>query len=83
MRSPLDVLATDGVAVIGTLGFFGPAAVLVTVVALAVVRDRRLAAREAEAEAAEEARTHESLGEHDGVRDGRPAPGRPTPPAAG
>jgi hypothetical protein len=81
MSSPLDVLAMDGVAVIGTLGFFVPAAVLVTVVVFAVVRDRRLAAQEAEAEAAEEARTHESLGDPGDV--GRPPAGRPTPPPAG
>ena len=45
------VLAVDGLAVIGTIGFFGPAAVLLSIVTGAVVRDRRLAAREnAEAE---------------------------------
>lgn len=56
VSSAPDVLAMDGVAVIGTLGFFVPAAILVAVVVVAVVRDRRLAAQEAEAEAAEEAR---------------------------
>ena len=40
------VLAVDGLAVIGTIGFFGPAAVILAVVIGAVVRDRRLAARE-------------------------------------
>ncbi|MET0764674.1 MAG: hypothetical protein ABWY29_07390 [Blastococcus sp.] len=42
----LDVLATDGLSIIGTLGFFVPAAVLVALVVGAVVRDRRLSARE-------------------------------------
>jgi hypothetical protein len=41
-----DVLATDGLSVIGTVGFFVPAAVLVALVVGAVVRDRRLSARE-------------------------------------
>jgi hypothetical protein len=43
---PLDVLATDGLKVLGTLGFFVPAAILVALVVFAVVRDRRLTARE-------------------------------------
>lgn len=77
----LDVLAMDGVAVIGTLGFFVPAAILVTVVVLAVLRDRRLAAREEAAEAAERAGAHEALGDDGQGR--RPAPDRPTPPPAG
>ena len=42
------VLAVDGLAVIGTIGFFGPAAALVTVVTVAIIRDRRLVARENE-----------------------------------
>jgi hypothetical protein len=46
----LDVLATDGLSVIGTVGFFVPAAVLVALVVGAVVRDRRLSAREDAAE---------------------------------
>ena len=45
-RLPVDVLATDGLAVIGTLGFFVPAAILIALVVGAVVRDRRLSARE-------------------------------------
>ena len=53
MPAPLDVLATDGLKVLGTLGFFVPAAILVGLVVFAVVRDRRLSAREA----AEEDRT--------------------------
>ena len=47
----LDVLATDGLKVLGTLGFFVPAAILVALVVFAVVRDRRLNAREEAAEA--------------------------------
>ena len=49
----LDVLATDGLKVLGTLGFFVPAAILVGLVIVAVVRDRRISAREE----AEEARS--------------------------
>ncbi|TKJ21203.1 hypothetical protein A6V29_07800 [Blastococcus sp. CCUG 61487] len=50
------ILAVDGLAVIGTIGFFGPAAVLLAIVTGAVIRDRRLAAREnAEAEQRSEA----------------------------
>ena len=41
-----DVLATDGLKVLGTLGFFVPAAILIGLVVFAVVRDRRLTARE-------------------------------------
>ena len=50
---PTDVLATDGLKVLGTLGFFVPAAILIGLVIGAVVRDRRLSARE---EAEEERR---------------------------
>jgi hypothetical protein len=42
----MDVLATDGLKVLGTLGFFVPAAILVALVVFAVVRDRRLSAQE-------------------------------------
>jgi hypothetical protein len=35
------VLAMDGVGVIGTIGFFVPAAIIVALVAGAVIRDRR------------------------------------------
>ena len=42
------VLAVDGLAVIGTIGFFGPAAALFAVVTVAIIRDRRLVARENE-----------------------------------
>jgi hypothetical protein len=51
---PLDVLATDGLKVLGTIGFFVPAAILIGLVVFAVVRDRRLTARE-EAEDAQQA----------------------------
>ena len=44
--TPDTVLATDGLSLIATAGFFVPAAVLVAVVVGAVVRDRRLTARE-------------------------------------
>jgi hypothetical protein len=46
-----DLLATDGLSVIGTVGFFVPAAILVGLVIGAVVRDRRISAREDAAEA--------------------------------
>ena len=45
-----DLLATDGLSIIGTVGFFVPAAVLVALVVGAVVRDRRLSGREEAAE---------------------------------
>jgi hypothetical protein len=43
----VDLLATDGLSIIGTVGFFVPAAILIGIVVGAVVRDRRLSAREA------------------------------------
>jgi hypothetical protein len=46
-----DILATDGLKVLGTLGFFVPAAILIALVVFAVVRDRRLNAREEAEEA--------------------------------
>lgn len=46
-----DLEAIDGLKVLGTLGFFVPAAVLVTLVVGAVIRDRRLVARERAEEA--------------------------------
>jgi site-specific recombinase len=45
----VDVVAMDGLAVIGTIGFFVPAAILIALVIGAVVRDRRLSAQEAAA----------------------------------
>lgn len=56
-----DVVAMDGLGIIGTLGFFVPAALLVALVVGAVVRDRRRAAREAEQRAGDPARTREAL----------------------
>ena len=40
----------DGLAVIGTIGFFVPAAILIALVVGAVLRDRRLSAQEAAAD---------------------------------
>ncbi|CCG02062.1 hypothetical protein [Blastococcus saxobsidens] len=51
MTGAVDLLAMDGLSIIATLGFFVPAAILVALVAAAVVRDRRISAREAAAEA--------------------------------
>jgi hypothetical protein len=51
MAGSVDVLATDGLSIIGTVGFFVPAAILIALVVGAVVRDRRLSAREEAAEA--------------------------------
>ncbi|MGY2065335.1 hypothetical protein [Blastococcus sp. SYSU DS0619] len=68
-----DVVATDGLSLIGTVGFFVPAAVLVALVAGAVVRDRRLSAREAAAEADREGMAREEL--RDGDASGHPPAG--------
>jgi hypothetical protein len=57
----VDVLATDGLQVLGTLGFFVPAAILVALVVFAVVRDRRLSAREEADEATRVAMEREEL----------------------
>lgn len=81
--SGIDVLAVDGLAVIGTIGFFVPAALLVTLVVVAVVRDRRLAAQEEAQEATERAHARESLDDYDDVQGRSPAPDGPTPPPAG
>ena len=62
-----DLLATDGLSIIGTVGFFVPAAVLIGLVVGAVVRDRRLSAREDAEEARRAAMAREEI---------------PTPPAA-
>jgi hypothetical protein len=56
-----EVLATDGLRVLGTVGFFVPAALLIALVVGAVVRDRRLSAREAAAEADEAAFRREEI----------------------
>ncbi|WP_104524706.1 hypothetical protein [Blastococcus atacamensis] len=77
-----DVLAMDGLSIIGTVGFFVPAAILIALVAGAVVRDRRLSARDAAAEAAREGLAREAL--PDGDTPPRPprADDAPTPPRA-
>ncbi|SDF19270.1 hypothetical protein SAMN05660662_1277 [Blastococcus aurantiacus] len=80
MSAAPDVLAMDGVAVIGTLGFFVPAAILLTVVVLAVVRDRRLAAQEEADEAAEQARAREALDDYEDIQGHRPGDRPRTPP---
>ena len=79
MSAAIDVLAMDGLAVIGTLGFFVPAVILVVVVVVAVVRDRRLAAEEEAEDAAERARAHESLDDYEDIGGHRPDRPR-TPP---
>ena len=61
MPSAVDVLATDGLQVLGTLGFFVPAAILVALVVFAVVRDRRLSGREDADEATRVAMEREEL----------------------
>ena len=53
MPGSVEILATDGLKILGTLGFFVPAAILVALVVGAVVRDRRLSARGAAEEGAE------------------------------
>jgi hypothetical protein len=57
----VDLLATDGLSIIGTVGFFVPAAILIALVAGAVVRDRRLSAREEAEEAARLAMQREEI----------------------
>jgi hypothetical protein len=61
MTGAVDLLATDGLSIIGTVGFFVPAAVLVALVVGAVVRDRRLSAREEAAEADRRAMEREEI----------------------
>ena len=61
MTGATDVLATDGLSVIGTVGFFVPAAVLVALVVGAVVRDRRLSAAEEAEDARQAAMVREEL----------------------
>jgi heme exporter protein D len=53
-------MAMDGLGILGTVGFFVPAAVLIALVVGAVVRDRRLSAQEAAEEAQREARRPDS-----------------------
>ncbi|MGY1783654.1 hypothetical protein [Geodermatophilus sp. SYSU D00698] len=64
--SGTSVLATDGLSLIATAGFSVPAAVLVAVVVAAVVRDRRLAARERDGRDG----SHERIDEPSAGRDG-------------
>jgi hypothetical protein len=61
MPGSFDVVAMDGLGILGTVGFFVPAAVLIALVIGAVVRDRRLSAREAAAEAQREAFEREAV----------------------
>jgi hypothetical protein len=61
MPDAVDVLATDGLKVLGTLGFFVPAAILVALVVFAVIRDRRLSAREEAEEATRAGMEREEL----------------------
>jgi hypothetical protein len=61
MTGAVDLLATDGLSIIGTVGFFVPAAILVALVVGAVVRDRRLSAQEDAAEADRLAMEREQL----------------------
>ena len=61
MTGAVDLLATDGLSIIGTVGFFVPAAILVALVVGAVVRDRRLSAREEAAEADRRAMQREEI----------------------
>jgi hypothetical protein len=61
MPDDVDVLATDGLKVLGTLGFFVPAAILVALVVFAVIRDRRLSAREEAEEATRAGMEREEL----------------------
>jgi hypothetical protein len=57
----VDLLATDGLSIIGTVGFFVPAAILIGIVVGAVVRDRRLSAREDAEEAGRLAMQREEI----------------------
>jgi hypothetical protein len=57
----VDLLATDGLSIIGTVGFFVPAAILIAIVVGAVVRDRRLSAREDAEDAARLAMRREEI----------------------
>jgi hypothetical protein len=57
----VDLLATDGLSIIGTVGFFVPAAILIGIVVGAVVRDRRLSAREDAEEACRPAMQREEI----------------------
>jgi hypothetical protein len=68
-----DALALDGLGIIGTVGFFVPAALLIALVVGAVVRDRRLHAGEE--------RLAQDLLANDRAVDEPAANPRPAPPA--
>lgn len=55
MAGTAGVVAMDGLGLIGTVGFFVPAAILIALVVGAVIRDRRLHARQHEGPAPERA----------------------------
>jgi hypothetical protein len=61
MPGTYTVVAMDGLGIIGTVGFFVPAAVLIALVVGAVVRDRRLSAREAAEQEQREAFQREEI----------------------
>jgi hypothetical protein len=61
MTGAADLLTMDGLSMIGTVGFFVPAAILIALVVGAVVRDRRISAREDAAEADRAAMQREEL----------------------
>jgi hypothetical protein len=61
MPPSYDVVAMDGLGILGTVGFFVPAALLIALVVGAVVRDRRLSAREAAEEARRESFEREAI----------------------
>ena len=63
----------DGLGLIGTVGFFVPAALLIGLVVGAVVRDRRLHAREE--------RLAQDVAANDGAAGNGAATRRPGPPA--
>ena len=69
MTATATVVALDGLGIIGTIGFFVPAALLIALVVGAVVRDRRLHARE------------ERLAQDLAANDPAAATPRPGPPA--
>jgi hypothetical protein len=67
----VDVVAMDGLGVIGTVGFFVPAALLIALVVGAVVRDRRLHAREERS--AQDPSAQDPSAQHLAANDPRPA----------
>ena len=69
MTTSADVVAMDGLGIIGTVRFFVPTALLIALVVGAVVRDRRLHAHE------------ERLAQDVEANDAPAATRRPGPPA--